>query len=210
MVKAKLFGFLDQPETVFNRYPQTDQSFQAAYARAIATYRQKGVQAAMPQLDALIAANPGWPYFHEIKGQFLFESGRAAEAIPSLREAVRLKPDAALIQIMLAQALLGAPGQKNLDDAIANLRTALTRETESAMGYRQLAAAYARKAEAVKGGARKEFLAQAELASAEAYFYEGQLKLAKEQAKRAKVGLANGSPNWIKADDIITFQVPTN
>jgi predicted Zn-dependent protease len=209
LVKAKLFGFLDTPETVFNRYPQTDQSLQAAYARAIATYRKSGVQAAMPQLDALIASNPEWPFFYEIKGQFLFESGRGAEAVAPLREAVRLAPDAPLIQIMLAQALLGTPGQANVDDAIANLRTALTNETTSSMGYRQLAAAYARKADTVKGQARQQFLAQAELASAEAYFYEGQLRLAKEQAKRAKVGLANGSPNWIKADDILTFQVPT-
>jgi predicted Zn-dependent protease len=126
-----------------------------------------------------------------------------------LREAVRLAPDAPLIQIMLAQALLGVPGQANVDDAIANLRTALANETTSSMGYRQLAAAYARKADSVKGQARQQFLAQAELASAEAYFYEGQLRLAKEQAKRAKAGLANGSPNWIKADDILTFQIPT-
>jgi predicted Zn-dependent protease len=166
------------------------------------------VQAALPQLDALIAAKPDWPYFYEIKGQFLFESGRVEEALPPLREAVRIKPDAALIQIMLAQALLASKGEKNLDEAISNLRTALAREDKSSMGYRQLAAAYARKAEKAPGAARQQFLAQAELASAEAYFYEGQLKLAKEQAKRAKVGLVNGSPNWIKADDIVNFQVP--
>jgi predicted Zn-dependent protease len=171
LVKAKLFGFLDNPETVFNRYPETDQTLQADYARAIATYRKLGVQAAMPQLDALIARNPNWPFFYEIKGQFLFESGRVAQAIPPLREAVRLAPDAPLIQIMLAQALLGTPGQANVDEAITYLRTALTNETTSSMGYRQLAAGYARKADTVKGQARQQLMAQAELASAEAYFY---------------------------------------
>ena len=65
----------------------------------------------MPHLDALIASNPNWPYFHELKGQFLFESGRAAEAIAPLREAVRLNPDAPLIQIMLGQALLGTDNE---------------------------------------------------------------------------------------------------
>jgi predicted Zn-dependent protease len=208
LVKAKLFGFLDQPQTVFNRYPPSDQSVQAAYARAIATYRKSGVQVALPQLDALISTNPNWPFFYEIKGQFLFESGRASEAVAPLREAVRLAPDAALIQIMYAQALLGTPGQKNVDEAIQTLRTALSREMTSSMGYRQLAAAYARKAETMQGKAKQQLLAQAELASAEAYFYEGQLRLAKEQAKRAKAGLTNGSPQWIKADDIMAFQVP--
>ena len=209
LMKAKLFGFLDEPQTVFNRYPQTDGSLPALYARAIATYRKSGVKVAMPQLDALIVAKPDWPYFYEIKGQFLFESGSPADAVPPLREAVRLSPDEPLLRVMLGQVLLGANDKKLVDEAITNLRTALTREDTSAMGYRQLAAAYARKAEAAQAaGAKKQFMAQAELASAEAYFYEGQLKLAKQQAKRAKSGFVDGTPNWIRADDILAFQVP--
>jgi len=209
LMKGKLFGFLDEPQTVFNRYPQTDQSLPALYARAIATYRRSGVKVAMPQLDALIAAKPDWPYFYEIKGQFLFESGSVAAAVPPLRESVRLSPNEPLLRIMLGQALLGTNDKKLVDEAIANLRTALAREDTSAMGYRQLAAAYARKAEAARAaGAKKQYMAQAELASAEAYFYEGQLKLAKQQAKRAKAGFIDGTPNWIRADDILAFQVP--
>ncbi len=208
-MKAKLFGFLDEPQTVFNRYPQTDQSLPANYARAIATYRQSGVKVAMKQLDALIAARPDSPYFHEIKGQFLFESGQSVAAVPPLREAVRLSPNEPLLRIMLGQALLGANDRKLVDEAITNLRTALAREDASAMGYRQLAAAYARKAEAAQAaGAKRQFMAQAELASAEAYFYEGQLKRAKQQAKRAKAGFVDGTPNWIRADDILAFEVP--
>jgi predicted Zn-dependent protease len=182
----------------------------AFYARAIATYRKSGVQAAMPQINALITAKPDWPYFHEIKGQFLFESGNVKDAIPSLQKAVALSPEEPLIRIMLAQALLAVPGMKNVDDAISNLRTALARETDSATGYRQLALAYGRKGDAAKAeSARQQYLAQAELASAEAYFYEGRLKLAKEQAKRAKAGFVDGTPNWLRADDILAFQVPT-
>jgi len=208
LMKAKLFGFLDDPQIVLNRY-QNDQSLPAMYARAIATYRKSGVKVAMPQLDALIAAKPDWPYFYELKGQFLFESGSPAAAVPPLREAVRVGPDEALIRVMLGQALLGTNDPKLVDEAISNLRNALAREDSSAMGYRQLAAAFARKAEAAKAvGAKKQFMAQAELASAEAYFYEGQLKLAKQQAKRAKAGLIDGTPNWFKADDILAFEVP--
>jgi len=209
LMKAKLFGFLDQPQAVFAHYPQTDQSLPAMYARAIATYRQSGVKVAMPQLDALIAAQPNNPYFYEIKGQFLFESGNPKAAVPPLREAVRLAPNEALLRIMLAQALLGTNDYAVTDEAITNLRTALAREDSSAMGYRQLAVAYARKAERTQAaGAKRLFMAQAELASAEAYFYEGQLKLAKQQAKRARDGFIDGTPNWIRADDILAFQVP--
>jgi len=208
LMKAKLFGFLDEPQTVFNRFPQTDQSLPAYYARAIATYRQSGVKVAMPLLDALIAAQPENPYFYELKGQFLFESGKPAEAVAPLREAVRLSNEP-LLRIMLAQALLGANDKKLVDEAITNLKTALTREDSSAMGYRQLASAYARKAEAAQAaGAKRQYMAQAELASAEAYFYEGQLKRAKQQAKRAKQGFVDGTPNWIRADDILAFELP--
>ena len=208
LVKAKLYGFLDKPETVFNRYPQTDLSLPAIYARAVATYRKNGVQAAMPLLDQLIVANPNNAFFWELKGQFLFESGQVEAAIPPLRMAVQLAPKEPLIRIMFAQALLGAKGGKYVDEAITNLRMALARETTSSTGYRQLAAAYARKAEKAPGQARQHLLAQAELASAEAYFYQGQLKLAKQQAKRAKAGLVDGTPNWLRADDILAFEMP--
>ena len=207
LVKAKLYGFLNQPQTVFNRYPQSNRTLAANYARAIATYRKSGVRAAIPQLDALIAAKPDWPYFHEIKGQFLFESGNVTAAIPSLRQAVTLAPDEPLIRIMLAQALLETPNPE-LDEAISNLRTALARETSSAMGYRQLALAYARKGDGAAGAARQSYLAQADLASAEAYFYEGRLEPAKQQAKRAKAGFIDGTPNWLRADDILSFEYP--
>ena len=209
LIRAKLSGFLDKPEVAFNRYPATDTSLPSVYARAVATYRKSGVQAAMPLLDQLIAAQPNWPYFYETKGQFLFESGRGAEAIVPLRKAIELAPNEALIRIMLGQALLGTEDPQYLDEAIRHLRTALTRERTSASGYRQIASAYARKADQAKAsGAKRNFMAQASLASAEAYFYEGRLGLAKVQAKRAKAGLPNGTPNWIRADDILAFQVP--
>jgi predicted Zn-dependent protease len=208
LVKAKLYGFIDKPDTVFNRYPPSDRSLPAAYARAIATYRKSGVQVAMPQLDALIAASPNDPYFYELKGQFLFESGDITAAVPPLRKAVELAPDEPLIRIMFAQALLGTQSAKSLDEAISNLRTALARETTSSTGYRQLAAAYARKSETYQGGARQRYMALAELAAAEAYFYEGQLKLAKQQAKRAKAGFIDGTPDWLRADDILAFEIP--
>jgi len=209
LIRAKLSGFLDKPEIAFNRYPPSDTTLPSVYARAIATYRQSGVDAAMPLLNQLIAEQPNWPYFYELKGQFLFESGRGAEAIGPLKKAIELAPHEALIQIMYAQAMLGTEDNQYLDEAIRNLRQALVRETASARGYRQLASAYARKANLARaGGAKRSFMARASLASAEAYFYEGRLKLAKEQAKRAKVGLPEGSPNWIRADDILAFRLP--
>jgi predicted Zn-dependent protease len=208
LMRAKLSGFLEKPEASLNRY-KGDDSLAGTYARAIATYRKSGVDAAMPYLNQLIEAQPRWPYFYETKGQFLFESGRGQEAIEPLRKAVELAPHEALIQIMLSQAMLSTEDNRYLDEVIRNLKKALVQEPQSAMGYRQLAMAYGRKGDqAQASGARQNFLARASLASAEAYFYEGRLREAQMMAKRAQDGLPGGTPQWLRAQDILDFKMP--
>ena len=199
MMRAKLSGFLVNPQTVLNRYPNSDQSTQARYARAIASYRRSGLGAFLPQVDALIQQQPNNAFFHELKGQFLFKSGESRRAVPPLRKAVELAPDEPLIRLLLAQALLASAqnAQKTnpalVDEVISHLRRALVKETCSAMGYRQLATAYGMKRDT----------ANAMLASAYAYQYEGKAALAKRQAKDAKKIFSPGSRNWLKADDIL-------
>src|SRR3954468_19097481 len=90
LMRAKLFGFMERPDTVARRYPASDQSLPARYARAIAAYRHADVRGAVAQVDALIQAQPNNPYFYELKGQALLESGRPAEAIAPLRRAVQM------------------------------------------------------------------------------------------------------------------------
>lgn len=195
MVRAKLLAFTSQPAFVFNRYQRKDTSLPARYARAIATYRSSGIRAFLPQINALIAEQPNNPYFHELKGQFLLETGKIEASIPPLKKAVALAPNEALIRIMLAQALSQSSKPGVVDQTIKHLRKALVKENQSAIGYRLLATAYA----------KKKRIADAELASAQAYFYEGRLKLAKSQAKRAQLKLKRGSPGWIRAEDIVRF-----
>lgn len=198
MMRAKISGFMEPPATVMRRYPQNDTSLPARYARAISTYRHGNLQTAIQQIDALIAQQPNNPYFYELKGQALLESGRAAEAVAPLRRAVQMVPNAPLIQIMLGQALVGTNNAANADEAVNMLRNALAREPEAPAGYQQLAMAYGRKGD----------LAQADLASAQAAFYRGDIKTARELAARAKTRFPVGSPGWVKADDIVTTKLP--
>jgi predicted Zn-dependent protease len=199
LVRAKLYGFLDNGDTVARRYPLSDMSLPAKYARAIATYRRSDLSRALPQIDALIQAEPGNPYFHELKGQALLEGGRAAEAVAPLRRAVQLAPNPALIQIMLAQAInASSQSAKSADEALSMLRSALTHEPEAPEAYAQMAIAFARKGD----------LAQADLASAQAAFYRGDRKSAEMLATRAKTRLPVGSPSWIRADDIVSAKRP--
>jgi predicted Zn-dependent protease len=196
LARAKLYGFLERRDTVARRYPSTDNSLPARYARAIATYRHSDLRAAINQIDALIAAQPNNPYFYELKGQALLEGARPAEAIEPLRHAVRLAPNPALIQVMLAQALNALNNPKLADEAISLIRAAIAREPEIPEAYAQLAMAYGRKGD----------LAQADLASAQAAFTRGDYKTARTIAARAKTRFAVGSPGWVKADDIATYR----
>ena len=86
MARAKLFGFLERRDTVARKYPSTDNSLPARYARAIATYRHADLRAAISQIDALIHDMPNNPYLYELKGQAYLEGGKAAEAIEPLRQ----------------------------------------------------------------------------------------------------------------------------
>jgi predicted Zn-dependent protease len=199
MMRAKLSGFMEAPQTVARRYPLSDTSLPARYARAIATYRHSDIRAAIGQIDALIAVQPNNPYFHELKGQALLENGRAAEAIAPLRRAASLAPDPTLIQIMLGQALVASNNPAHADEAITILRNGLAREPDTPNGYQQLAMAYGRKGD----------LAQADLASAQAAFTRGDIKTARELAARAKTKLPVGSPGWVRADDIVAAKIPT-
>jgi predicted Zn-dependent protease len=195
MMRAKLFGFTERPATILAHYPSTDTSLPARYARAISAYRFGDPHSAIAQIDSLIQAMPNYPYFYELKGQALLEGGRPADAIAPLRHAVQLAPNPALIQILLAQAIVGTNDAKSADEAISLLHSAIIKEPEAADAYTTLAMAYA----------RKNNLADADLASAQAAFARGDNKTARELAERAKQRFAIGSPGWVRADDIVAF-----
>jgi predicted Zn-dependent protease len=196
LARAKLFGFLDKPDALFRRYPPTDTSLAARYARAISAYRFSDPRAALAQIDALIQAQPQNPYFHELKGQALLEAGRPADAIAPLRQAISHAPNPALIQIMLGQAMIATHDKARVDEAVSLLQTASVKEPEMPDLYAQLAMAYA----------QRNDLANADLASAQAAFMRGDLTTARQIAARAKTRFPVGSPGWVKADDITAYK----
>ncbi len=195
MARAKLVGFLERADTIMRRYPSSDTSMPARYARAIAAHRFGDIRAAIGQIDALIEAMPSNPYFYELKGQALLESGHPAEAIAPLRRAVEMAPNPALIQILLAQALIATNNKQNAAEAIPLLRAAIAKEPESGDAYEQLAMAYGHNGN----------LADADLASAQAASARGDNKTARELAARARMRFPVGSPGWVRADDIVAF-----
>jgi predicted Zn-dependent protease len=198
MMRAKISAFLERQDTVYRRYPLSDTSLPARYAHAIATYLHGDLRNALGQIDVLIQAQPNNPYFYELRGQALLEGGRPAEAIVPLRKAVQLSNNAALIEMLLGQALVATDNKAYTDEAIGILRNAIAREPEAPLGYMQLAMAFGKKGD----------LAEADLASAQAAFLRGDNKTARDLASRAKTRFAVGTPGWVKADDIVSAKLP--
>lgn len=198
MMRAKLVGFTQTPEAVSRVYPPSNTGMPARYARAISAYRFGSIPDALRQIDALIAEQPRNPYFYEIRGQALLEAGRAREAVPPLRRAVELSNGAPLIRMLLGQALVATNDKATMDEAVRELNFGLQREPASPIGWRYLAMAY---------GQRGDY-PNADLASAQSALLNGEYRLARELATRAKSRFALGSPGWLKADDILNFKPP--
>jgi predicted Zn-dependent protease len=198
MMRAKISAFMERQDTVYRRYPLSNDSLPARYAHAISTYLHGDLRTALGMIDALIQVQPNNAYFYELRGQALLEGGKPAEAIAPLRKAVQLSNNAPLIEMLLGQALVATNNKAYTEEAIAILRAAVARETEAPLGYTQLAMAYGRKGD----------YAEADLASAQAAFLRGDNKTARELASRAKTRFAVGTPGWVKADDIVAAKMP--
>lgn len=198
MMRAKLSGFLERPDTVARRFPATDHSLPARYARAISTYRHAGLRSAIAQIDELIQAQPGNPYFYELKGQALLEGGKPNESVAPLRRAAQLSHNAPLIDTLLAQAMVATSNKALATEAVPLLKAVLQRDDDIPDAYNQLAMAYGRSGD----------LAEADLAAAQAAAGRGDIVTARQLAARAKTRLKVGSPAWVRADDITNLQPP--
>lgn len=198
LMRAKLMGFVEREAGVARRYRLDDQSMAARYARAISDYRSGRMAQALAAIDRLIGEQPRNAYFIELKGQALLEAGRAREAVPVLRQAVALAPQAGLIRTMLGHALLQSGDRAVLDEAIRELSNAATREPDSPDAHQHLSNAYA-----AKGN-----IAMAELSAAQYAFAKGDWTVAHTQASRALAKLPQGSPAALRARDIVEYVPP--
>ncbi len=198
LARAKLHGYLEHPSSVARRYPRSDNSVAANYARTISKMRSGSYRDALSGTDRLIRAEPNNPYFHELKGDLLVKAGRPREAIAPYQRAVSMAPRPGLIRVALGGALVATGDQNLLGQGIRQLNQGLQAEPDFATGYRQLAIAYG------KSGR----VAEAELATAQEHFARGDHELAKRFAGRAQQGLKHGSPAWLRADDILKYRPP--
>ncbi len=198
LVRAKFIGFMESPQKVARLYPDKDTSLPAAYARAVVAYRLGSPKAAVAHVDDLIRRDPKNPWFLELKGQILTETGTPGAAIEPLRRAVALAPRSGFLKVMLGHAQVASGDDRQLKEAIENLNRGLADDPFAGIGYRQLAIAYARTGN----------IPMADLATAQGYFAVGDVKNARQYAARAQASLKRGTPAWLRADDIASYKPP--
>lgn len=191
-IKAKLFGFLGEPSDTLRVYPLTDNSVPAHYARAYAYHKDSQLDRARAETDALLLTAPDDPYFLELKGQILLEAGHAAEALVPLRRATELTGNQPLIATLFGHALIATEDRKNYAEAQGVLRSAVARDRENPFAWYQLGVIYAANGD----------MPRARLASAEQQVLSGRMEEALVSARAAQLGLPEGSPDWLRAQDI--------
>jgi predicted Zn-dependent protease len=195
MVKAKVIGYLLPVKDVLYRYPLTDNSAQARYARAMVYMRQPNLKLALAEITSLIKEEPNNPYFYEVLGQIYVSMSQPAKGIEPYQKSVNLLPDAPELRVSLAAAQV-ATGRKDIEKAaIDNLRIALQQDSDNPFGWYQMAQAYS--------DLGNEPLAN--LATAERYYTVGALPQSALFALRARQKLTKGSPDWERANDIIAI-----
>jgi predicted Zn-dependent protease len=191
-VKAKLKGFVSEPRQTLVDFPVTNQSIPARYARAYAWHRSAYPDKALAEANSLLTSVPHDPYFLELKGQILLESGRPVDALPVLREAVGRTNSEPLISTLFGHALIATEDKANFAEARQILKSAVARDNDNPFAWYQLGVVYEQEGDTPR----------AALATAERYNLEGRSKLALVSAETAMKGIPTGTSDWIRAQDI--------
>ncbi|MBL1429976.1 MAG: M48 family metallopeptidase [Robiginitomaculum sp.] len=193
MIQAKIIGFLDKPQRVFQQYPETDQSLPAKYARAIAYYQEASTKLALEKIGELIEIQPENPYFNELYGQVLFESGKAEQAVYYHQKSVDLAPNSPLLHLNLAQSLVVSNKPEDLKLAKKHLDFVIRYEPGNSFAWYQVAVLHEKAGE----------LGLAKLATAEQAYAMHDYFRAMSFAGRAKQDLEPNTPQWRRANDIL-------
>lgn len=192
-LNAKLSAFLRASSWTLRRVGRNDNSEIARLRRAIAYHRRPDADRAMAEINALVQMRPNDPYYQELRGQILFESRQYAAAVRAYGNAVALSPRNALILAGYGRALMAADTASGNREALNVLQRARARDPFDPRMLRDLALAHARLGQ--------NGLASA--ATAERYALIGRFEDARIHATRASGLLPQGSPGWLRAQDVL-------
>lgn len=190
---GKLTAFLRAPSWTLRRVDRNDTTEVARLRRAIAYHRQPDTDRALAEINALVQMRPSDPYYHELRGQILYESRSYVLAVQAYARAVELAPREPLILAGYGRALLASDTTSGNQQALQVLNRARARDPFNPRLLRDLAVAHARLGQ--------NGLASA--ATAERYALMSRFDDAVIHANRASGLLPQGSPGWLRAQDVL-------
>lgn len=188
ILRAKLVGYLDNDKNVIIKYPYTDKSDAAIYARAIANMQSGNLDTAKTGTQTLVARNPNNPYYYELLGDIEYQYGAYDDSVVAYEKSLKLTKGAPQIETALALVLSerNKPEDKQRAKELCK-RAILTEATPLA---------YWILARVTDGG-------ESDWAMAEYYNMNGDKKNAKKYAKSAQKKSKKDSPEYIKSGDIL-------
>ena len=193
MVQAKLAGFMLPVNEALSRYPVSDTSEPARYARAMAYMRKPDLQKALAEINSLIKEEPNNPYFYEVRGQIYMSMAKPAQAIPDYQMSVTCAPRAAAAIWRWPPPSSPPRIRPWPPPALANLKAAILVEEDDVFTWYETAQAYSM--------LKNEPMAN--LATAELWYNAGDMQegagLRHPRARQAAAGPAD----WQRAGDII-------
>lgn len=198
MMHAKLIGFLEPAVKVYRKYPITDTSLPARYARAHSAINTLDFGVALDEVAHLLEAEPENPYFHELHGFILFQSGDVEGSIVPYEKAVEMSDGNAQLLVSYARSMVARGNPEDVEEGELALRRSILAEPENAFAWSELAKALD------KQGRR----AEAELATAERSYHVGDYVGAQAFSRRAMNNLDRGTPLRRRAEDIAAVTDP--
>ena len=191
MVRAKLIGYLDNSKSILAKYPYTDKSSPALYARAIANMRNGNLDGAKMGVQTLISRMPDNPYMYELMGDIEYQFGHYDDSVLAYEQALKLTKNAPQIQTALALVLTERKKPNDDTRAIELCKASLLSEP-TAFTYWVLARAYGDKDNGRSAWAMAEY-----------YHMNKKEDDAKKYAKIAQKHLKKTDPEYIKAGELV-------
>jgi len=199
MMRAKIAVYTQGQAAASRLFKKMPGSLAAQYGEAQAAFLFGNPKAALKKADALVKLQPKNPYFQELRGDILLRGNQPQKAAEAYARAMELDPvKSGILPIAYGQALIATGKPEAAKQAVSLIREGLSRDKENFNGYAYLAQAYNQLGE----------VADAELATAEGYFYGGNYQQAKIFAMRAQKQFKRGEPAWVRAQDIINYKTP--
>ncbi len=200
LMRAKIAVHSDQQGVAARVIGKSSSGQPGAYYKALNEYKRGNPKKALAAADALIKANPGSPWYHELRADILMKANKPDAAADSYRKALKLDPNrSVMLGVGLGQALIATGDEDKVRQAAKTLRDVIARDRENGLAYMMLSQAEGRLGN----------VAEAELALADGYFYQADYKQARNFAARAQQKLKRGSPGWLRAADILAYKAST-